>query len=350
MKDDIVLACPRCRAPIARAEKGELRCTADQCDFAQTPFPCVIGQPVLIDFAKSIFRPHAYQSGSGSVFGRDDSGESLAVRLRDFIWAGHNRIAPRVARELIRRFKGRRPPAKLLVVGGGAINPGVRELYSGVFDVVGMDVYASAHTRFVADAHSIPLQDESVDIVWIQAVLEHVLDPNDVVKEIHRVLRPGGLVYADTPFLQQVHEGAYDFTRYTLSGHRWLFKQFDEIETGAVSGAGTALVQAIRYAARSVVRNDKVATLITIPFFWIRFLDYATNKRQNADAASGVYFFGKKGASALLPHDMLEFYTAQARSQRKSGVRFQTKELAIARAIIGAIKRFPPTLIQFLQA
>jgi ubiquinone/menaquinone biosynthesis C-methylase UbiE len=32
--------------------------------------------------------------------------------------------------------------------------------------------------------------------VWIQAVLEHVLDPPIVVAEIYRVLRPGGLVYA----------------------------------------------------------------------------------------------------------------------------------------------------------
>src|SRR5207237_664581 len=31
------------------------------------------------------------------------------------------------------------------------------------------------------------------------------------------------LVLGDTPFMQQVHEGAYDFTRFALSGHRWLF-------------------------------------------------------------------------------------------------------------------------------
>jgi len=56
------------------------------------------------------------------------------------------------------------------------------------------------------------------DAVWIQAVLEHVLDPVRVVAEIHRVLRPGGLVYSEIPFMQEVHEGAYDFTRFRLSG------------------------------------------------------------------------------------------------------------------------------------
>ena len=37
-----------------------------------------------------------------------------------------------------------------------------------------------------------------------------------------------GIVYAETPFMQQVHEGAYDFTRYTVLGHRYLFKKFKQ--------------------------------------------------------------------------------------------------------------------------
>jgi ubiquinone/menaquinone biosynthesis C-methylase UbiE len=69
----------------------------------------------------------------------------------------------------------------------------------------------------VADGHQLPIADGSVDGVWIQAVLEHVLDPSIVVQEIHRVLTPGGVVYAETPFMQPVHEGAYDFTRFSLS-------------------------------------------------------------------------------------------------------------------------------------
>ena len=84
-------------------------------------------------------------------------------------------------------------------------------------DLISFDVYASPATQFVGDGHSIPLADGSVDGVIVQAVLEHVLEPTIVADEIHRVLRTGGIVYADTPFLQQVHEGAYDFTRFTDS-------------------------------------------------------------------------------------------------------------------------------------
>ncbi|CAH2407660.1 hypothetical protein MES5069_620012 [Mesorhizobium escarrei] len=34
--------------------------------------------------------------------------------------------------------------------------------------------------------------------------------------------------------MQQVHEGAYDFTRFTELGHRWLFRRFETISRGAL--------------------------------------------------------------------------------------------------------------------
>jgi hypothetical protein len=132
-----------------------------------------------------------------------------------------------------------------------------------------------------------------------------------VTSEIHRVLKLGGLVYADTPFMQQVHEGAYDFTRFTLSGHRWLFRKFHHEASGSVAGAGTALTWSIRYFVRAVVGNDKVATLVSWPFFLLRYFDRFTQKRKNADAACGVFFFGTKSLSTINAKDMLTYYENQ---------------------------------------
>src|SRR5205823_1246671 len=107
----------------------------------------------------------------------------------------------------------------ILVVGGGTVGSGTDALYRDpAVRLIAFDVYGSPMTQLIADGHQIPLRDESVDAVLVQAVLEHVLDPAKVVAEIHRVLRPNGIVYAETPFLQQVHEAAYDFTRFTESG------------------------------------------------------------------------------------------------------------------------------------
>jgi ubiquinone/menaquinone biosynthesis C-methylase UbiE len=45
----------------------------------------------------------------------------------------------------------------------------------------------------------IPLDDNSMNIVIADWVLEHVQNPDDFVKEIYRVLKPGGFFCARTP-------------------------------------------------------------------------------------------------------------------------------------------------------
>lgn len=137
---------------------------------------------------------------------------------------------------------------------------GAAKLYSSdQIDLIGTDVYDLPNVAVLADAHFLPFKDGSFDGVWIQAVLEHVLDPWMTVRESRRVLKPSGLVYADTAFMQQVHEGAYDFTRFTVSGHRWLFKNFELIDAGRSGGPGDALRWSIRYCARGLFRSDRPA-------------------------------------------------------------------------------------------
>ena len=127
----------------------------------------------------------------------------------------------------------------VLVVGGGSLGAGTAPLYaSSNVRIIAFDVYASPLTQFVADGHRIPLADQSVDAVLLQFVLEHVLDPWQVVMEIHRVLKPNGLVYAEVPFLQHVHEGPYDYTRFTQCGLRWMFRRFTVIDSDMVRAQG----------------------------------------------------------------------------------------------------------------
>jgi hypothetical protein len=43
----------------------------------------------------------------------------------------------------------------------------------------------------------------------------------------------------------------------------------------------------------------------------LRFLDRLAKRRPNADAASGVFFFGMKGNEPLRPKDMVTYYEKQ---------------------------------------
>jgi SAM-dependent methyltransferase len=245
-------------------------------------------QPVLIDFAASIFERRMYDAESGSVLQRDVSRRSIGSRLHRLTFGGNPVAVSNSAKfiDLLKR-ESRRPV--VLVVGGGTIGSGADELYhDDAIELVGTDVYASPHTVLVADAHRLPFEDGVFDGVWVQAVLEHVLEPATVVAELHRVLRPEGLVYAETPFMQQVHERAYDFSRFTQSGHRWLFRRFSEISAGPVGGAGVALAWSIRYFSRALGAGNRMSRLIVLPFFWIRYLDAFGRGRAAASSFSAA--------------------------------------------------------------
>ena len=200
----------------------------------------------------------------------------------------------------------------LLVVGGAERGFGFEAIDTSRIDVLSFDVYDTPDVDFIADAHEIPLADSSVDAVVVQAVLEHVLDPGTVVSEIHRVLKRGGLVYAETPFMQQVHEGAYDFTRFTESGHRWLFRHFELIDSGVSRGPGTALLWSVRYAIAGVVGSKRIAGLLCLPIFWIRFLDRFTRPGASVDGASDLYFYGRAVDEPISPADIINHYRGGA--------------------------------------
>lgn len=269
------------------------------------------GQPVLIDFASSIFDREMYDRDNGSALQRDVTRRSVGSRLHEFGF-GKNSIAASNCAKFIDLLKQATKRPIVLVIGGGAIGSGADELYNdSSIELVGTDVYASPYTLLVADAHRLPFEDGVFDGVWIQAVLEHVLEPATVVAEIHRVLQREGLVYAETPFMQQVHERAYDFSRFTQSGHRWLFRRFSEISAGPIGGAGVAFIWSIRYFSRALGAGDKLSRLISLPFFWIRFLDRFGHGRAVADAASGFFFFGRRAEQAIDPHSMPGYYDRQ---------------------------------------
>jgi len=260
-----------------------------------------------------------------SVFSADDVVQRRQVEIR-----------PSVARALVRRAIPSRTlaigtaeryahfarrlgeatadrQAKVLVIGGGQLGQGAASLFQSGLDVIESDVYLGPRVDVVCDGHNLPFPDETFDGVVLQAVLEHVLDPAQVVAEAYRVLRPHGLVYAETPFLQAVHEGAFDFTRWTDLGHRRLFRMFTELDRGVVVGPATTLLWAIIYFARSIPPRGSgaliVEKLVTLVFFWLKYFDRILLTHPGAvDGASGVYFVGQKSTTPLDDRELLKTY------------------------------------------
>jgi ubiquinone/menaquinone biosynthesis C-methylase UbiE len=303
-----ILVCPRCRGELS-GEIEELRCASQRCGLSADDFPDVGLQPALIDFDASVIdRAGLIESLGSSYSNRKQRVLSRVLRQLAF---GRNRVAEKYVVQMLNDLGSMNPAPRLLIIGGGGIGDGAAALYEDdQVRVIGTDIYRSTHTTVVADGHHLPFADGSVDGVWIQAVLEHVLDPQQVVAEIHRVLRKDGLVFANTPFMQQVHEGAYDFTRFTLSGHRWLFRNFTLLEAGTSAGAGVATVWSLRYLVRAVTGSPKLGMLAAAACWWLRLIDNFFDNRNAADAASGVYFYGRKSGVSISPKDVIAFYHA----------------------------------------
>jgi len=82
------------------------------------------------------------------------------------------------------------------------------------------------------DALALPFADASFDIVFHQGLLEHFRQPQDLLRENHRVLRPGGYVLVDVP--QRWHY--YTLIKHMLmAANRWFAGWETEFTTGELS-------------------------------------------------------------------------------------------------------------------
>lgn len=73
----------------------------------------------------------------------------------------------------------------------------------------------SVEPDYLCDARNMPFDNEYADIIICSEMLEHVDGVDDVLKEIHRVLKPNGKVYICVPFSMHIHSVPYDYGRYT---------------------------------------------------------------------------------------------------------------------------------------
>jgi SAM-dependent methyltransferase len=265
----------------------------------------------LIDFADSLFERSNYQRGNGSALPRDFTRNKFRSRLHLLV-DGTNPVAVKNCDRFLSLVKAQAQYPRILIIGGGMVGLGADKLYRDPdVELISTDVYASPSTAILCDAHKLPFETQTFDGIWIQAVLEHVLDPHVVVAEIHRVLKQNAYVYAETPFMQQVHERAYDFSRFTRSGHRWLFRRFEEISSGSITGPAIAFLWSMRYLLRALGFGEKLSRVIPLLFFWIRFLDRFCQRQKAADAAGGVFFLGRRSEAKLSAASMVRYYEQQ---------------------------------------
>jgi SAM-dependent methyltransferase len=297
-----ILRCPVTREHLTFAPDGSLRAEPSGRSYLSLE-----DTPILIDFENSVIDRNSFIGSRGASSVKRRRYVRLSGGIKKLL--SPPKKATRANVDWLVKELGTRPEARVLIIGGGTVGQGMEPLYDHPsIKVISFDIYRTDRTQFIADAHAIPLADGSVDAVVVQAVLEHVVQPETVAAEIWRVLKDDGLLYAETPFMQHVHEGAYDFTRFTESGHRFLFRRFQLIRSGTTAGPGTQLLWAVDYFVKSLFRSRVAGKIAKAGFVWLQWFDGLISEDYASDAASGVYFLGRKSDVEISPREVIDFY------------------------------------------
>ncbi len=174
--------------------------------------------------------------------------------------------------------------------------------FYGRKDIINIDVFSLDEVDIVADAAKLPIADESVDFIITIAMLEHVIDPYQVVQEMHRILKPHGEIFTYIPFIQPYHAAPYDYSRWNHQGIRRLFADFADhrifIGSGPTSGMLYILEEWLSILLSFGIKplHDCWFLLLMLLLFPIKYLDLILNKFEfAANAASGFGIVARKG-------------------------------------------------------
>lgn len=186
---------------------------------------------------------------------------------------------------------GQSAEAVCLSVGGG---PGRCE------DFTNVNIGPFPNVDVVADAHALPYADGSVHAIYCEAVIEHLYAPHQAVGEMYRVLKPGGMVFAGTPFMQPYHGYPHHYQNFTLQGQENLFRRagFRIVDSGTSVGPVHAIVMSIAVFLAQYCTSGIGRFLSRLWNFGSQFLyplDRRINTRQNAHVlASTTYVLARK--------------------------------------------------------
>lgn len=289
-----VAACPACHGGIAAHDD------AVTCLNCGARYPMRNGAPVLVTRESELYPAlvEATQEGVGA-FLHDERSTGFHPRQHLKEWLKpEDRLWSRPALDAMRRL--------IATSDGVIVNIGAAEAEHHLKrELTGRDVLKvgfPTHGRvdIYGDALQLPLASDSISLVVSSSVFEHLSEPDLAAADTFRVVRPGGHVYAEIPFMRPFHMIPADYQRYTLSGIKRLFERhgFETVEVGVCSGPFTALAlfaQDWLINPYSPIGWGIGAALVKRLLHPIKYLDRFVERSQwAAVCACNLYYAGRK--------------------------------------------------------
>ncbi len=197
-----ILACPHCQGALSDKD-GKLECA--ECHFV---YP--VSSSGALDLRLKGPRHYPLEFDVGTPLPPETRYDirRLTVNDKPEIDTANCPVPDHLDPELISHFpKARGKDNLVLDLGCGlSINKEICEHFG--YEYVGVD-YDSPGAPILGDAHSLPFLDNSFDFVLSISVLEHIRFPFIMIREVNRVLKPGGRFIGTVAFLEPFHDSFY---------------------------------------------------------------------------------------------------------------------------------------------
>lgn len=136
--------------------------------------------------------------------------------IRKGILKGVAKHAPSLTGKLMDFGCGMKPYKPLCINATG---------YTGVDYEGGGHSHENEQIDVYYDGKTLPFENNTFDSIITSEVFEHIFNLEDILKELNRVLKPGGKILITTPFVWDEHEIPNDFGRYTSFGMKALLER-----------------------------------------------------------------------------------------------------------------------------
>lgn len=144
---------------------------------------------------------------------------------------------------------------------------------------VGVDWSNTPHTLradIIADLNKpLPIEADVADVIISISVLEHLCEPQVMLKEAHRILKSEGSIFLQVPWQWWIHEAPYDFYRYSPFGLKYQFEKagFTDVQIQPTAGYFSTTVLKFNYFTLRLIKLPKpiraVLKGLFIPFWFI---------------------------------------------------------------------------------
>ncbi|WP_319578626.1 class I SAM-dependent methyltransferase [uncultured Methanospirillum sp.] len=154
------------------------------------------------------------------------------------------------------------------ILNAGSGSRDISNMCNGV--IINQDLsngYHNKNTHIFSPLHMIPFRDGFFDTIICNAVLEHVENPHEVMKEFNRVCKIDGILILAIPFMQPEHLDPRDFQRYTIDGIKKIAidSGFDVIQVENIHSV---------YSTIGWIIFEWLESKNTIEHFFLKFLLY----------------------------------------------------------------------------